>query len=325
MTAEHSRKRIIKKPLTAIRGLGLCYMCLFIVILFFKNSTAASEWVSSGLKICATRLIPSLFPFMVLSSLALGAGVGRLVPKAVQVLFFKLFGVGADGATAIFLGWLCGFPVGAKCAADLYENDTIDEGEYKKLVCISSTPSPAFLIGAVGSGMLGSAALGASLYAISLISSVAVGIFLGRTVRSSSPERTRSSRKRRISFSEIFTKAVSESAIGMLNICAFVIFFSAFLGVLGQSLSFLSLSDTAESLMFAVFELTSGLSRICSLPLPVSFPLCALAVGWSGLSVHFQTFSVCSRKPLGKSTYFLTHLLRAALCFAIAWTLSIIA
>lgn len=250
--------------------------------------------------------------------------MGRLVPKTIQRLFHRLFGVGTDGATAIFLGWLCGFPVGARCAANLYEEKRIDGGEYKKLVCISSTPSPAFLIGAVGSGMLGSVSLGIALYTVSLISSIAVGIILGRTVHSTSPDNVKVGRERRISFSEIFTKAVSESAVGMLNICAFVIFFSAFLGVLGQSLAFLSLSDTAEALMFGIFELTSGLSRICALPLSVAFPLCALAVGWSGLSVHFQTLSVCSRKPLGIPVYFLVHLLRAALCFVMAWILSIV-
>lgn len=320
MTAEHIKASAKKKRTVSLKGLGFCYMTLFLIILFFKSSSAASEWVSAGLRICAVRLIPSLFPFMVLSSLAVSSGAGRLVPKAVQRLFWLIFGVGSDGTSAIVLGWLCGFPVGAKCAGDLYGTARIDADEYKRIVCISSTPSPAFLIGAVGKGMLNSTPMGVCLYVISIVSSVTVGIVLGRRSQKDSSGSPVAQGKR-IGFAEAFTRAVSESAVGMLNICAFVVFFSAFLGVLENALSPIGLSNTVSSIIFGFFELTSGLSRISSLTDSSVFCLCALAVGWSGLSVHFQTVSVCSGKPFSLSSYLLTHLLRSVICPILAMAL----
>ena len=307
-----------KKPLPISRGLGLCYVCLFLVIIFFKNASASAVWVTEGLRICVLRLIPSLFPFMVLSSLLLSFDTGRLIPRTVKRIFKAAFGVGADGASAIVIGWACGFPVGAKCACELVSDERIDINEYKKIVFISSTPSPAFLIGAVGRGMLGSVSVGVGLYVISLVSSILIGVVLGRIFKSNVSKAPPTAYLRTPKISESLTQAVSSSALGMLNVCAFVIFFCAFLGVLEGVLQPLCLSHTSMSFIFTVFELTTGLARITSYASGLTLPMCALAVGWSGLSVHFQTLSVCSSQPLGAKPLLAIHALRALLCFLLA-------
>lgn len=311
MTAENS-----KKHAATHRRAWLCYVTLFIAILFFKNASAAAAWVAEGLRTCAFRLIPSLFPFLVLSSAALELGASRIVPKGIKRMFGKLFGVSGDGTCAIILGWLCGFPIGAKCAGSLYASGKISANEYKKTVCTASTPSPAFLISAVGIGMLGSAARGVILYFISVLASVSVGILLGRVLPSEPCRGTGDAGNVRRSFSGALTRAVTESASGMLNICAFVIFFSAFLGVAEQLLSFAELSPAALSVIFGAFELTSGLTLICEHT--GSLPLCALAVGWCGFSVHFQTLSICSEEPVGIPLYLSVHFWRALFCFVAA-------
>lgn len=305
-----------KKHMSARRGAWLCYVTLFIIILFFKNASAASAWVAEGLRTCAFRLVPSIFPFLVLSSMVTELGASRIIPKHIKHIFGKAFGVGDGGTCAIILGWLCGFPIGARCAGSLYSSGKISANEYKKIVCTASTPSPAFLISAVGVGMLGSASLGVALYLTSVFASVTVGLLLSRTLRSEPVNSSELPQGYRRSFSKVFTCAVSESATGMLNICAFVIFFSAFLGVTEQVLSFAELSSAASSIIFSIFELTSGLTRICEHT--GSLPLCALAVGWSGFSVHFQTLSLCSEKPIGIPLYLSVHLLKALLCFTMA-------
>ncbi len=322
MTATHIQKRKTKFTASAFRSLGLCYMTVFVIILFFKNSKAAAEWVTNGLNVCTARLIPSIFPFTVISAVALEIGIGRLIPRPVKTLLGKIFGISGDGVTVIILGWLCGFPIGAKCAGNLYGSGNTYEEEYNRIICISSTPSPAFLIGAVGSGMLGSASAGICLYAISVFSSVTVGIIQNKKKSVTHREMRDAPALEHIQFSKIFTRAVSESAAAMLSICAFVVFFSAFLGVLEQSLSFISLSETAKALLFGSFELTSGLSLISTLPSPSSFTLCALAVGWSGLSVHFQTLYVCSDKPLKIGRYLFAHMFRAVICLILALMLN---
>ncbi len=301
------------------RRFSFVYMSLFIILLFFKNSDVASRWVSDGLLLCAKKLIPSLFPFMVISSLVVSSGLGRVISRILKKPVRLLFGLGEECASALLIGWLCGFPLGAKCASELYGNDRITIEEYNRVLCVCSTPSPAFLISAVGSSMLGDKKYGIWLYALSLISALCVGVFLKikSPVACSSPL-CAPPQDGRSGFAKTLTRAVSDAAVGMLSVCAFVVFFSAFLGALEASLSFLALSDTAHSLMFCFFELTSGLSKICSLNSENAFPLCALAVGWSGLSVHFQTMSICgaSVAPSFKG-YFFSHAARALICLVL--------
>ncbi|MBO5203724.1 MAG: hypothetical protein J6B72_03835 [Clostridia bacterium] len=299
------------------------FMSLFILILFFKSSESAALWVSEGLTLCVRRLIPSLFPFIALSSLIASSGLGTVFGRILRAPFNALFGIGGEGACAVILGWLCGFPVGAKCACELYGDSKLTSAEYKRILCICGTPSPAFLVGTVGEAMLGSQQSGVWLYVLSIVSAAAVGIALRLLGGDASAPQTDvagiCSTSEHVSFARSLTRAISDSAGGMLCICAFVVFFSAFLGVLESSLSFLDLSEASDCLLFSFFELTSGLSRICSSRLPHAFPICALSVGWSGLSVHFQTMAICGDRSPSFSLYILCHLIRALLCFILAF------
>lgn len=331
MTGKHAKTvynadNVRHKPFSYAKQLGFCYMSLFILILFFKGSETAAVWVSDGLRLCAVRLIPALFPFMVVSSLMLSSDLGGVASRLLGKPFRLLFGISGGGACAVLLGWACGFPVGAKCAGELYELQRIDADEYKKILCISGTPSPAFLTITVGKGMLGSGTLGIWLYAISLVASAGIGIFI-KAISSKDGTRIPLTEERayipkRIPFSQSFTRAVSESAGGMLCVCAFVVFFSAFLGVLEQTLSFLNMSDTATALMFSFFELTSGLSRISALNTSAVLPLCAMAVGWSGLSVHFQAMAIGTHRDVSFKPYMLAHIARAGICSVLGLALT---
>ena len=302
-----------KKRLT-LRRIAVCYMCLFIIILFMKNSSAAAEWVASGIALCARTLIPSLFPFMVVSSMVISSGACTEFFGALAKPLCSVLGVSRDGSCALVLGWLCGFPIGARCACELYKGGRISFDEYERLTCISGTPSPAFLILSVGGGMLGDVRLGAVLYFVCVSCAVVTGIFLNmrRKERACSP--VSATRVARRPLLESLVRAVSDSATAMMNVCAFVIFFSAFLGVLEQSIKFLGLSDTAHAVVFCIFEMTTGLYRICSLSLASALPLCALSAGWSGLCIHFQTIAICGGTGLRLSRYFTVQLLRALLC-----------
>ncbi|MBQ9112211.1 MAG: hypothetical protein IJY08_01365 [Clostridia bacterium] len=314
------KPQIQKKTHARNRRLVFCYMSLFIMILFFKNADAAAVWVTEGLALCAGKLIPSLFPFMAVSSLIVASGLGNAAACVFGKPFRALFGIGGEGSVAVILGWACGFPVGAKCACELYASSRISHAEYSRLLCICGTPSPAFLIATVGGTMLGSRTSGLGLYLISIASALILGIILKLIApipQSNREPPVTNTAQSSLPLAKVFTRAVSEAAVGMLNVCAFVVFFSAFLGTLESALSFVTVPRSVHALLFAFFELTSGLSAISSISFissNLTLPLCALAVGWSGISVHFQTIAICSA-PVSFKPYFLSHTARAIICF----------
>ena len=174
-------------------------------------------------------------------------------------------------------------------------------------------------MGVLGIDVLDSQKIGWVLWGICVTCALGVGIvmrFISPLQKSAESGSIRLSKPQK--FSAIFTAAVRDGAKNMLCVCAFVIFFSSFLGTLDTVLSPLGLKDTQNAVLFGFFELTSGVLRIAELVPQARFALCALVAGWSGLSVHFQTMAICSGADIKFSPYITSHAVRAGLGFLAA-------
>lgn len=316
MTESH-RKRRFYHPLTAGQFWFGCF-AVFCLLLLLRNSAFAIRQIRRGLALCADSVIPSLFPFMVLSELIVSGGVGKVVLRRIYAPLRILFKLSDAACCACLLGLLCGFPVGATCAVSFYDRGEMTKTECERVLCIADHPSPAFLIGTVGVTLWKDHTFGIALYLTVLLSAF---ITAGLTRPRKSAENTfRSFRATRQSdpptpaVAALFTHAVRSAAEKMLIVCAYVIFFSAFTGTLNLILAPL-LSETAQAGLTAVFELSGGMSLIAAQKnTTVALPLCACAVGWSGLSVHCQVLSVCDGRDLSHRPYFLAKLFQSVLC-----------
>ena len=301
------------------RKISVMLMSGFIALLFIKNAEAASLFVSRGIEICLTRLIPSLFPFLVVSSLLLSSGLDKVIGKTIGKPIAMLLGVSDESACAVILGFICGFPVGAKCACGLLREGKIERRECERLLAICSVPSPAFVTGVIGEDILGSRADGIKIWLICAATALGVGIFLrfiDPLQKASYPCAT--PRHTRKNFGTLLTSSVREGAQSMFYVCAFVIFFSSFLGALNTVITPLSLSNDGRAILFGFFELTSGSLQLCEVTSKSRFALCALIAGWSGLSVHFQTMSICANSNIKFSPYIISHAVRAGIGALIA-------
>lgn len=290
------------------------YMSVFMLLLFFRYPDPTTEWVRRGIDTCVGRLIPSLFPFMVVSALLTSSGVGEKLGRIVQKPFGALFGVSAQGAAALLLGWLFGFPIGARSASGLYREGKISGSEFERIVCISGVPSPAFLVNFAGAALLGSAKKGIALYIICLASCMLIGVAIKAFWRSDDEtERRKVAASPRASVAVAFTRAVSESTVGMLYVCGFVVFFSAFIGALDNFILSVVGEYPMTDAMFGFFEITVGISRISALDIPsgAAFVACAAVSAWSGLSVHLQIISLCSDSAFPVSRYFAANAAKA--------------
>jgi spore maturation protein SpmB len=166
----------IYKPRAA--ELAACFFGVFMLALMIRNSELAIKYVKDALSVCATTLIPALFPFMVVSDIFVKSGCADTLGAMLSAPMRAIFGVRGAGAVPVVLGAICGFPIGARCAVSLFDAGKISKDECERLIAVSSSPSSAFLIGAVGVSLFGSRALGRALYVSTLVSSVLVGIAL---------------------------------------------------------------------------------------------------------------------------------------------------
>ena len=335
----------IHRSRRSLRGLSAGQLCfgwfsLFCLLMILRNSEIAMEYIHRGLRLCGGTVIPSLFPFMVISELILSSGIGEWLLRPISPPLEKLLRLPRAGCCAVVLGMLCGFPVGAKCAVSAMDQGLLKREEAERVLLFSTNPSSAFLINAVGVSLLESRRLGVLLYVTVLLSQLAVGLLFTHLSR----RKTKKPAQKSVAFHEksstsnasrshetqpkklpagakLFTDAIRSSTHGILLVCAYVIFFSALMGTLNLMLEQLGANTEWKAAIGCLFELSCGVSTASAIPnRRLSVPLCAFAAGWSGISVHCQLLSVCDGHGLRFHSYLLAKLLQGLLCAAVMLT-----
>lgn len=298
---------------------GTLAFCLMSALTFFLLLFCAEEAIAAmrdALALCARTVIPSLFPFMVASELIVHSGVATALGRLCAPAFKKLFGLRGEASAPLLLGTLCGFPVGAKSAASLYETKKISRAELCHLLCFCNQPSSAFVISAVGIALFSSRRFGLLLYGTTLVSGLAVGLVCRFLIpKNDTPPATQTERAQEASIGVTrFTDAITGAAHGMLSVCAFVCFFATLVGCLSAIPALANAPDALRALTFGFFELTGGVSRATACRSVTTAALVAAwCIGWSGLSVHFQVMSLCARCGVSFRPYFAAKAAQGAL------------
>ena len=301
-----------------------CFASVAAISLVLLKSDTVMPAMLAATKVCLNTVIPSLFPFMVLCDVFVNSGAAEMIASVLGGIFEKIFGIGRGGAVAVLLGLVFGFPVGTKSAVSLYERGRIDKSELCHLICFCNGPSSAFLIGAVGVGLFGSRGFGVVLCAAEMLSALVIGV-CARAFFSTQNSKEKKNKKplqnatdKRGSVISI-VDAVTSSAVSMLYICAFIVFFSAITGIVDDCAREFGVNSTVRALLMGFFEMTGGVRAIAGADIEriAACLLCAAAVGWSGISVHFQFISLCKDTGVGYRAYFIAKTLRAVLdlCF----------
>lgn len=283
--------------------------------------TQSMEAGRRGLELCANVIVPSLFPFFVLSSMVIELGMARYLDRLLEGLMWPLFRVGGAGASALVLGFVGGYPVGARTAINLYEKGLCSKTETQRLLAFCNNSGPAFIFGVVGAGVFDSGKIALVLYLAHVAACLCVGLLFrfyhGNHAPASAAHRC-SPQFHTAHFSQAFTSSVKNALSSVLNICAFVLFFTVFIrllflcGAMDLSAQFLStvLSPLhlsygqVQQLLTGFLELSSGVTALSgSGVLSGRISMAAFMLGWAGLSVHCQVLSFLGSSGLSAGTY----------------------
>ena len=263
------------------------FLCLFLSLSF---PAACASGVKNGLSISIGSALPALFPSLVLSSLLTGQ---------------KSFLQNKRFLLPYVLGLFCGFPVGASTVATLVREGEISAKDGEKLLFFCNNASPAFLISYCGGVILKNPKLGLFLYLMQCaLSTLCLFFCFGRRLFSKEPKKQKD---RNFIHSKAldFPSALKNGMNSFIYIMSCMIFFS-FLSELIRTL--FSLNRYAFSVVGSFLELCGGLKLLHHFQPKFLFPLCALACGWGGLSVHLQTAGILEESKIGIKSHVLGKL-----------------
>lgn len=285
----------------------------------FIFSKECKEGCVNGILLCLGVLIPSLFPFFILSSLIAESNATAFLSQPFGRAFSFITGMSRNAIVPVIMSLVGGYPVGAKTVAQMYRSGKLSKDDTKKLSVVCCCSGPGFLITFIGISLLESKEAGLILLSSQITSIIALllicPLIFGRNRKT---EPTDNILNKSVSFSELLVNSVNTSVKSTAGMCGFVILFSTLCEVLK---SFPFMHGNTAAIVMSLFEITTGLTaKDTSLSLEI---ISALA-GFGGICVHLQIFRELKGIEFSKTKFYLFRFIQSAVSLAITKLLLLI-
>ena len=323
-------------------------MKLMITLLFFlltgcilTHSELSLSYATMGLELWFDKMIPTLLPFMILSGIMVRMNLTEGFTLFVQPIIKPVFRVSKNVCYCMLMGFLCGFPMGAKTVQDLYSQQLISKREAEYLLAFCNNIGPVYFCGFVLPllhrkllapyliGMYGlpllyglllrytkfrdlEEAFTASAYHTNT-GSTSCGLYFAKGTQNSMSEKKATPQITLATLLTATDASIKSALQSILNLGGYMILFNLFNLVphllLGEAPFFLA----------PLFEISGGL-RLLKDSLPI-YTLLLLPFG--GFSCIAQTYSCIRETPLSIADYTYHKLALTAItaCYYLGWFL----
>ena len=265
------------------------YLRVFFTLLFIAVATifisAPVKYMQSffnGLTIWAYNVLPALFPFTVITTIAL-----KIKPKPKHSFTKFLFGTSCDN---IFISsLLCGYPIGAKAIAD----SNADTSTATKMCAFCSSAGPVFMIATVGAKLLQNTVATVILIVTHLLSVVANGLIYRRKGCTELLENEQGFKP------EDFGNTITNSALSIISVGGLIALFYMFSDMIKSFLSINIADSLIVSFAIGLLEMTNGIFGICKVAdIATATVLCSTLLALGGICVFFQCYAFLGKKNI---------------------------
>lgn len=317
--------------------LSILFVLFTICLVIFsrQNLSAAKD----GLSLFANSVVPSLLPFFIATELLSHTNVIKVLGKILNKIMRPIFNVPGEGSFAFVMGIISGYPVGAKIVTNFLNDGICTTEEAERLLAFTNNSGPLFIIGTVGISLFGSTEIGLLLLLTHILSCITVGFifrfwkFNSYSNKKNKKKNTHIERNNNVSFKnlgEILSSSISNSINTVVIIGGFVMLFSVIISIISSSniLNFFGFalsplfnllhipSSFIPGIITGIIELTNGVSQIASISIKeisINIIACAFLLGFGGISVLLQVFSIVSKSNISIKTYIIGKILQGTI------------
>lgn len=257
------------------------FLSAVVLAVLIADTQTAVTGAADGIELCIKVIIPSLFPFLFVTTY-LNSVLPALQIPGIRTLG-RLLHIPTGSESLLVLGLIGGYPVGAKMIGDAFLQNRIDQRTGRILLGYCNNAGPAFIFGVAGT-LFSFVLAPISLWLIHVLSAIITGFLLPRPNMHFMHNKEHTA----ISASEALQKAISVCT----SISGWVIIFRIIMAYLTVYLDPFC-SNICMVMITGGLELSNGCLKLMELDSePLKFALCSVFFAMGGLCVALQSKSV---------------------------------
>ncbi len=327
--------------MTSLRFLLGFFIAIFnlFILLFPTEILSASK---SGIVLWAMNVLPTLLPFLIGTNILIKTGMAELIGILLEPIMYPIFGVPGCGAFALISGIISGYPVGAKITQTLRNNNQLTKHQAQRLISFCNNCGPLFILGTIGTSMLGSKSAGYFIMFVHYFSALIVGLisrFFFSAERNVDKKIFFHTISQKIfhhsdkNIGNIISESVADSIWSILQIGGFIVLFSIITKILELS-NFISFMwkffshfnfisklgyENFSGILIGMIEMTNG-AKILTMReiLPVTLIILSALVSFGGFSIHMQSLSFIAKTDINAHVYIFSKFIHAIISVFIA-------
>lgn len=124
--------------------LSLTVLFLLLSACILTHSQLSLRYAGMGLELWFQKMIPSLLPFMILSGIMIRMNLTEKAAMILYPLVKPIYKIRKNVCYAMLIGFLCGFPMGARVVGDLYTRQMVTKREANYLLAFCNNIGPVY-------------------------------------------------------------------------------------------------------------------------------------------------------------------------------------
>lgn len=302
---------------------------LLMILMLLLSPDICIAAAKEGLLLWFNKILPSLLPFIILINILSQLNIMKEITSLSSPLTQKLWKLPGDSLFAFIMGFIAGYPMGAKVIKQLLEHQLLSPKEGQKLLCFSNNCGPLFIIGTVGTLMLNNTSLGYFLLLIHMLSALLLGFicsFYETTPSYSRHKRHDTRPEKSLSLAHIFNEAVANGMDTIVYIGGYIIFFSVIASIIKSSSLLIHApsphpidatnASTTLSFITGLLELSNGVNMLAASPISLYvLAFISFLIGFGGICVYFQTSYVLGNCNFSLIPYLIAKFMQGLLSF----------
>ena len=251
---------------------------LFIITITLLNFNIISNSISNSFNLCISILLPSIIPFLLLSSILIKYNI-----------------LNSNIYSLILLCIISGSPSNSKYIKDYLDNKIIDIKDAQKLLNYLQYYNPLYILNGIGLLTLNSKKLGL----IILISTILSSLLLKKEVNIT-PINTKNS----------LFEVLSVSISNVINTTLFIIGVITFFFIFTSYIDIIFHIKDEYKFLYGILEITQGINylKYSNLSIYMKTIISSVFISFGGLSMHLQIFGILDNKKIRYKPYLINRI-----------------